>query len=267
MRYQLLAVDLDDTFLTRELQVSPRVKDAVLVALAKGIIVTLATGRMYRSAKKYAFSFLGDIPLITYNGALIKYSQAGREIYHKPVPGELALAIYRKVKGYFHLNVYQDDELLVEEDNQYIRDYSKLAGVPFRVVADLEERLYQKAPTKLLAIGDPEDLNRLWNEARDEFSGKLHITKSKPHYLEFLAPEVNKGEALKALAAHLGIPLKATVAVGDSYNDLEMLEVAGLGVAMGNALPVVKKRADFIIPGNDEDGIAYLINEVILKNK
>lgn len=265
MRYRLLAVDLDDTFLNRELKVSPKVLEAVKEALRQGIIVTLATGRMFRSAQKYAFPFLGDIPLITYNGALIKYSQSGREVYHQPVPSPLALDIYRKVKGRFHLNVYQDDELLVEEDNEAIRDYSKLAGVPFQVVKDLEQRLLDKAPTKLLAIGDPEELNHLWQETREEFLGKLHITKSKPHYLEFLALEVNKGQALKAIASYLQIPLAATVAVGDSYNDLEMLEAAGLGVAMGNALPDVKRKADLTIPGNDEDGIAYLIYEVILK--
>ena len=266
MRYRLLAVDLDDTFLNKELQVSPRVQLAVIEALKKGIIVTLATGRMYRSAKKYAFSFLGDIPLITYNGALIKYSRSEREIYHQPVPGELALTIYRRVKGHFHLNVYQDDELLVEEDNQYIRDYSRIAGVPFRVVNNIEELLNKKAPTKLLAVGDPSALDQLWEETNGEFRGVLHITKSKPHYLEFLAAGVNKGEALKILAQHLGVSLKETVAVGDSYNDLEMLETAGLGVAVGNALPEVKRRADLVVPANDEDGIAYLINEIILKN-
>jgi len=265
LRYRLLAVDLDDTFLNQELKVSPKVLDAVKEAVRQGIIFTLATGRMFCSAKQYAFSFIGDIPLITYNGALIKYSNSLKEIYHQPVPQNFALKIYQKVKNRFHLNVYQDDELLVEEDNEAIRQYSKLAGVSYQVVLDLEQRLLKKPSTKLLAIGEPEELDRLWQEAREEFSGKLYITKSKPYYLEFLAKDVNKGQALKALASYLNIPLEATVAAGDSFNDIEMIEAAGLGVAMGNALAEVKKKADLTIPSNNEDGIYYLIKEIILK--
>jgi Cof subfamily protein (haloacid dehalogenase superfamily) len=151
----------------------------------------------------------------------------------------------------------------VNTDNDHIRAYSELSKVPYVIESDFR-RVAILGSTKMLIIDEPETLDRLADELRTVFGSSLHITKSKPHYLEFLHPEATKGHALSYLAKHYRIPQEQTMAIGDSWNDHEMIQVAGLGVAMGNAVASLKQIADYITRSNNEEGVREVIEQFVL---
>ncbi len=261
---KLVALDLDDTLLDSELKISPETARAVSAAVEQGVTVTLATGRMYSSARPYALELGLDVPLITYQGALVKTSRSQEVLYHSPVPLELA----REMIGYlfsrgFDVNLYMEDQLYAQAGNRWVEEYRKIARVPCQTVPDLLASL-TTAPDKFLVIDEEPQLDRLASVLRQMVGDKLHITKSKPFFLEFTHPEADKAKALAHLAARLGIAREEVMAVGDSYNDLEMLEYAGTGIAMGNARPEIKAKADYVTLGNDAHGVAEAIYRFVL---
>ncbi|PDO10520.1 MAG: hydrolase [Candidatus Reconcilbacillus cellulovorans] len=259
----MLVVDLDDTLLTDDRTVTDATRAALAEAAARGVVVTLATGRMYASARRIAESLRLDVPIITYQGALVK-TLDGRVLYERTVPRDVAERFWQYCKqNRLHLHVYHDDTLYVPEDNDKSREYAALSEVPFVVEPNLGRLIGLPLP-KMLVVDDPERLDRIMPELRDMFGDRAHITKSKPHYLEVLHPEATKGHAIRFLAAHFGCDMKEVIAVGDSWNDRDMIEAAGLGVAMGNAVEPLKAVADFITATNNEDGVRLVVERFIL---
>lgn len=267
-KYRLLAVDLDDTLLNRRLEISPGNREALRVAREAGVKVTLATGRMYQAALPYARQLDIEEPLITYMGALVKHAGTGETLFHRPVPLEQALEIVGRVasKYGYHINVYLDDELFVARPTQEGERYAALSGVSLQVVGDLAEFLRGRGedPTKVLVIAQENLLDSLAEEMRPVFGHLLHITKSKPHFLEFSHTLANKGDALAAVAKGYGLQREQIIAVGDAYNDLEMIDYAGLGAVVANAREEIRARADFVTLSNEEDGVAAVIRKYIL---
>lgn len=267
MNYQLVAVDLDDTLLDEQLQISAANQNAIRLAVEQGVTITIATGRMFRSARLIANSLGLNCPLIAYNGALIKNLLDGQVLFSSPLPLSLARKIICLVEGRgYTLNCYVDDNLYVKQVNGAVKQYAATAKVTAFAVGSLLSFL-ETDPTKLLVMGDEEELDLLAVELNLLFGGKISLTKSKPDYLEILNRQVSKGRALKFLCQKLGVDLKQTIAIGDNYNDLEMLEFAGLGVIMGNAREELKTRADYIAPANSKNGVAHVLERFILKNE
>ncbi|MGH2468417.1 MAG: HAD-IIB family hydrolase, partial [Candidatus Limnocylindrales bacterium] len=132
-----------------------------------------------------------------------------------------------------------------------------------RFVPDLAAGL-TKAPTKILAVGPPRRPEALLAEARAAFAGRAQVTVSHPEYLEFTAPRVTKGRAVRWLARRLGIPLGRILALGDQYNDLEMLEAVGHGVAMGGAPEPVRRAARHVTGTVGDDGVAQALEALVL---
>lgn len=264
-KYRMLAIDLDDTLLNCQLKITPLTKEYIQRARDAGVHVTLATGRMFRSALPYARELGLDLPLITYQGALVKEAISEEEILHLPVPLKLAQEVIQWVKGLgLHINVYVNDNLYVEKLTPEAETYRRISGVAAYQVGDLLGFL-QQDPTKILVVGNEVTLDNLWQEMGQHFGKSLHITKSKPHFLEFSHPMATKGHALDILAQRWKLTRDQIIAIGDSYNDLEMVEYAGLGVIMGNACEIVKAKADYVTCSNDEDGVAEVIRKFILE--
>lgn len=263
--YRMLAIDLDDTLLNGKLVISQRNKEYIQRAREAGVQVTLATGRMYCSALPYARELGLNLPLVTYQGALVKEAVSGEVLLHLPVPLALAREAVAWVKrlGY-HINVYLDDKLYVEKMTPEAEQYMKISGIPAHPVGNMLDFL-QTDPTKVLFVGGVEELDQLEVEMKQHFGSSLHICKSKPHFLELSHPEATKGHALDNLARLWGINREQVIAIGDAPNDLEMIEYAGLGVVMGNASPEVKAKADYIAPSNEEDGVAHVIAKFIFQ--
>lgn len=265
MDIKLVALDLDDTLLDKSLAVSPRTREAIAQAIMQGVTVTVATGRMYSSAVIYAKQLGLDVPLITYNGGLIRRVQSGETLYHMPVDEQVArdvLALFHE-KGWY-IQSYVDDILYVAEHNETSRYYERMTGI--KAVA-LGEEFYTMAgaPTKMLALTGEAQLGEIEKQVRSAFGDRLYIARSKPTYLEMTHPQVNKGHALAFLAEKLGITREQVMAVGDSQNDLDMIEYAGWGVAMGNAAANVKAAAQAVTGHHDAEGVAEAIEQYVLK--
>jgi Cof subfamily protein (haloacid dehalogenase superfamily) len=232
-----------------------------------GVMVTIATGRMFRSALVVAEQLGIRAPIITYQGALIRDTVTKETLWERPVPLQLAQRVLEE--GYradVHINVYVGDSLFVDRITPEGTGYAKLAKVDINEVGNLMVFLKQD-PIKILYIADPDVLDRLNRELQEKFGPTLYITKSKPNYLEFMHPEATKGHSLKALAQKFGIHREEIMAFGDSYNDIDMLEFAGMGVAMGNAPEDVKKSADYITDTNNEDGVAKVVEKYVLNSR
>lgn len=266
MPYRLVAIDLDDTLLNNDLQISPRVQAAIQRTIEQGVQVTLATGRMFRSAYPFAQQMGLNIPLITYQGALVKNSQSGEVLYHTPLPRIYVRPVLELINTYgYHVQAYVDDELVMEKYTAEAQAYVDQSRVPVKLVPDLLSFLSQE-PTKILVINfDEPKLNAMAEDLNHRFGEHLYITKSKPYYLEVLHPEATKGKALQALASRLGIRQEEVIAIGDSFNDIDMIQYAGLGVVMGNAREEIKQYADYITVSNEDDGVAEVLEKFVLK--
>lgn len=257
---KLVAIDLDDTLLTPEGTISPRVRQAIRQVRELGCLVTLATGRMFRSARPFADDLGLDLPLITYQGALIKTALTEEVWRRVALAPEVLYPLLRFLEGEsIHINLYVDDDLYVAEMNEVAERYASFSRVPVHAVGQLS-RFQLPAATKVVAIGDPDELrDRLQPAALAEFGGRLTINRSRPHFLEFGHPEASKAKALDYLAGRLGISREQVMAIGDGENDLDMLQYAGVGVAMGNAEAAALAVADFVTSSNGEDGVAVAL--------
>lgn len=266
-KYKLLAVDLDDTLLDSRLKVPEGSRRAVEQARRAGVRVTLATGRMFCSALPYARELGVEDYLMTYQGALVKHSVTGDVLFHRPVPLDLALEVIQLVNRYgYHINVYLDDTPYIARRTKEGDLYAAISRIPMEEVGDLTAFLRERDqdPTKIVVVTREELIDNLLAEVQPLFGETLHITKSKPHFLEFSHLLGNKGDALAAVARYYGVAQEEIIAVGDGYNDLEMLDYAGLGVVVGNARPEIKERADFVCRSNDECGVAEVVEKFIL---
>jgi Cof subfamily protein (haloacid dehalogenase superfamily) len=267
MPVRLVALDLDDTLLDCGLKISPRCIETIQAVRRKGVIITIATGRMFKSALPYARQLQIDVPLITYQGAWVKNSLSGEVLYYRPVDRSLTQRIFEFFDACgIHYHSYFDDNLYMEGVTEEGEFYRQLAGVEPVMVKDLDTELETREPIKIMGITFNEKmLLDMEICLKNRFGRELHITRSKPNFLEVMHREATKSEALKVVARHYGIDRSNVMAIGDSYNDMDMLEWAGIGVAMGNAPKDVKEAADFVTCSNEEEGVAEALTRFVLK--
>jgi Cof subfamily protein (haloacid dehalogenase superfamily) len=214
---------------------------------------------MFRAVRPYLEEGGLDDPVVCYQGAVVADPATGEFLRHVPVPLAAAReAIEAVTLAGFHLNVYLDDLLYVAEVTPEARAYADFQHLEIHPVGDLLAWL-DHDPTKLVAVGEPEALDRLEAELKPRFAGRLFISKSLPYFLEFAHPDVSKGSGLAFVAERLGFRPEETVACGDGENDRELLDWAGFGVAVANAHPDVLARADLVVPSVEEEGVAALL--------
>lgn len=269
MQYKLVAIDLDDTLLSDDLKISRQTIEAIQKSVKKGVTVTLATGRMYQSAVKFAKEIQLNVPIITYQGAYVKNVMDGEILYQRSLSFDTSEDIITKLKEKEKtVQIYLNDELYVEKENPYIKNYSQVSRVKYHIVEDLIEAIKKSniLPLKILTIDEPDEIQKMLREFKQIYNEKIHITTSKPNFLEFSHREATKGQAITYLAGKLGITLEQIIAIGDSPNDLDMIEMAGLGVAMENAQPDIKAKADYITKTNNDHGVYEVLQKFILND-
>ena len=269
MSFKLAAIDLDGTLLDDNLYISPRTRDTIRKSREAGCQVTLCTGRMFVSALPYARQLGLDLPLITYHGALVKASASGEEFYRRAVPLNLArevLALAGELG--LHLNVYLEDHIYVEKLTPEGEFYASLASIKPLVVGDLLNFLHDD-PIKMVAVAlkDQEPLATMESRWRERRGNALYVTRSQKEFLEFMHPEATKGRGLAELTRRLGLSREEVLAIGDSWNDLEMFKEAGMAVAMGNAPPEVKSAASYVTKKVEDDGVAEALEKLVLGTK
>lgn len=265
MMIRLVALDLDDTLLRPDLTISPLCRQALQETAARGVKITIASGRMYRATLPYAEMLgIAGIPLMTYNGALIRFSGYGETLFHRPLPAPAAARLIKALRRIgLHINVFIDDDLYMENLSEEGKRYIGRNKVPFKLTPDLTTIL-AGGPTKILAAGEPEAIIAAEKELNAEFQGEIAFVRSRPRFLECLAPGVSKGVALAKVAGFYGLDAREVMAVGDAPNDREMLAWAGVGVAMAGAPPEVRAVAGWTAPSNEEDGVAAALYRYVL---
>ena len=266
---RLLALDLDGTLMGPDRVIRPRVRRAIAAALDAGVIVTIATGRMYRSSLPFARTLGIAAPVVCYQGAYVREmpgsdGATGRLLFHRTMPGVVARDAIRWSRGHgFDPHVNVDDRLVMEADAGSAEDYERLSGVGAEFVPDLLGAV--RGPlTKVLAVGPAPLPERSLAEARVAFEGRAQVTVSHPEYLEWNAPGVTKGRGVRWLARRLAIPVGQIMAIGDQYNDAEMLADVGHGVAMGGAPEPVRAAARHVTATLEADGAALAIEALVL---
>jgi Cof subfamily protein (haloacid dehalogenase superfamily) len=262
--YKLLACDLDGTLMDETFTFTPRVKAAVALAMARGVAVTIATGRAYPSTLPFAQELGITLPLICTQGGLVQDPVTGQVLHQTVMPFTLAHEIIALSQQHnWHLTLYVDDQIYLTGLQHPRTFYDRLFSLPLRVVSDLPAAV-TRPPAKFIIIAAPEQADAIVPQLRERFAGRLRIVRSHRNFVEGNPPDASKGQALARLAARLRIPQSQTAAIGDNDNDADMVAWAGLGLAMGNAHPDLKAVADVVLPPVKKDGVAVAIEKYIL---
>ncbi len=265
MQYKLLVVDLDDTLLNEDLSVSKRNMDAIQKIREKGVMVTVATGRATPSALYYSDLLGLDLPVISYQGARVTDKKSGKALYDNELHlDEIKPLIKVAEETGTHFNIFIDDVIYVEKMTEWAKRYKKLSNnVHMEVVGKLSEFI-DRGVTKAIFIDHHDRLERIKPDVEQAADDNTNIFFSKPFFLECTNSNATKGAALKFLGEHLGVKREEMIAIGDTYNDISMIEYAGMGVCMANGPREVQELADFVTLSNTEDGVAHAIEKLIL---
>jgi hypothetical protein len=253
---RLVAIDLDGTLLNSKKQVSDRTVAALKCLPARGVRVVIASARPPRSVRA-TYELLGlDTLQINYNGAMIWNEPDKSAVFHRPLKGSLALQMIELARDQYeevivHLEVMDrwctdriDDEFTTETGRLFKPDH----------VGDLAT-FCQHSITKLMFLGEPRIISRIEPLLLEGFADDVTIVRQDDELLQIMDRRVSKAVALRKVAGVYGVPMEQVMAIGDAPNDVGMLQLAGVAVAMDNGHKVVKQVADWIAPSNDDHGV------------
>ena len=268
---KLLVLDIDGTITGHSNTLSVTVKEVIAAVQAKGIKVTIATGRMYCSALRFHREIGSTLPLIAYQGAWIQDPGNDKIHRHLPVSREITQQLLEyfeqpDLRSLLSVHFYINDQLYVREITKETDNYQQRCGVTAIPVGDLRQ-LLDHEPTKILALSEDANLTQqLLADLRLRYKPTdLYLTTSVPTFLEAANTHVNKGHAVRYLAEEmLGLESHHVMTIGDNFNDVEMLSYAGISVAMGNAPPQVQAIANWVAPSIELDGAAVAIEKFLL---
>jgi Cof subfamily protein (haloacid dehalogenase superfamily) len=257
---KLLVFDVDGTLLTSSHSILPSTKRALAKAAELGHHIVLATARPPRSVVEIADRLgIASTISIALNGAIIV--TGNRILWDMPMGREAsAAAIEEARRRNLHANLMAGWEWFVEAASSWSEQEAAIVNFEPRMVEDL---LGDSMPDahKVLIMGEAEEIAayRQWIDSQDL---PIYVSLSKPTYCEIVSQGVSKGSAVKQAAKLLKISLRDLIAFGDGENDSEIVAMAGIGVAMGNAMPQVLEVADLVTKSNDEDGICHALREI-----
>ena len=261
MKYKLLVLDVDGTLLNDEREISKRTLAALLKVQQMGVRIVLASGR-----PTYGLMPLAKTLELGYNGCQIIKAQNGEILFERRINPEMLPYLEKKArKNGFAIFTYHDDTLITDSpDNEYIKNEALLNNLKI-IREDEFSTAIDFAPCKCMLVSDKEKaligLEQHWEK---RLAGTLDAFRSEPYFLEVVPCGVNKANTLGALLEHLGVTREEVIAVGDGVCDVTMLQLAGMGVAMGHSQDSVKVCADYVTASNEEDGVALAVEKLIL---
>jgi Cof subfamily protein (haloacid dehalogenase superfamily) len=261
---KLLALDIDGTLINSDGIITPNTIKFIKKCIENDILVTISTGRPVQGIKKFIEILELDNPLITYNGAMIVESKSKKILFNQGLLEKDAKKIIELgKKNNTSITMWANNELYVNRIDENINNYKKLSGNEPIVFNNYDEILKLGA-TKILWIDTIERIKFLNESIKGNIDETVTFCTSKPFYLEFFNSSVSKSIALEFIGEKYNIDKSEMIAIGDGFNDLSMIEYAGVGVAMGNAPAEVKEKADYITDTNNNDGIVKVIQKFIL---
>lgn len=265
--FKMVCLDIDGTLLNSQHEITDKVKDTIkVIANEKKIPVILVSARMPKG-----IVFLQKIleiqePIICYSGALI-LDKDNNVLANEFIDVSKFEEVYKLVEKYnIHMSVYKADEWYIKEMDYWAKQESEITNITPNIV-DFEDliQLWKTkgtGPNKILCMANPNEISLLKESIN---SDGLNIYPSKPTYLEIMPNRTSKTSAINCLQRKLIIQQEEIIAIGDNYNDIDMLKYAGLGIAMGNAPDEVKKCANCVTLTNDEDGVAEALKKIFTK--
>lgn len=266
MDYQLLALDLDGTLTNSKKEISKSTLEALIDIQEHGKKVVLASGRPTKGivplAEQLHLEDYGSY-ILSFNGGRITDCRSREIIYNKILPEDVINPVYYIAKKYAGLDIlsYTSEHIISGiQPNEYTELESRINHMPIVRADDFPSAITEPC-NKLLLTGDPNIIALAKKELTDYFHSYLAIYCSDPFFLEIMPSGIDKAHSLLRLLTSIGLNAEQMICHGDGYNDLTMIETAGLGVAMANAQPLVREKADYITKSNDEEGVLHVINE------
>jgi Cof subfamily protein (haloacid dehalogenase superfamily) len=265
-RVRLVALDLDGTLIGDDLVLRPRVREAIAAAQARGVAFTIVTGRMFAAARPFARELAVEGPIVCYQGAAIFDAGTGAALRETPVSQDVTRETLAWAREHgVHAQCYADDKLYVDQINRFSKRYTALARVEPVVVPSLCAAFADRPSIKIVLVDDAERADGHLAALRALLGDRAYLTRSHVDFVEVVNPAVNKGEALAFVAQRHGIPLDETLAVGDAWNDVPLIEAAAVGVAMGSGPPELLAHADHVVADVAHDGVAEAIERYVLR--
>ena len=258
--FRAIALDLDGTLTNHDKVVTPRTRQALLKAQEQGAIIILASGRptygIVPVAECLELEKRGGY-ILSYNGGNIVNAKTGEKLFSQFLPDAVIPILYKYAREHrYALLGYAGNEIITEmPDDQYVKEESRINKMNIRKVDNLLDAL-EPHPTKLLMTGDPTDMIKAEEELVEILGEKMDIFRSAPFFLELVPKGIDKAQSLLRLLSKINLTPADLMAFGDGYNDLSMLKLAGVGVAVANAAPEVRADADYVTLSNEEDGVA-----------
>ena len=266
--YKIIALDMDGTLLNDNKIVTEKTKNALKKAEEKGVKIVLASGRPVDGLKRYLKELDlidNDEYVLSFNGGLVQKTKSEEVIFEVGLTGK-DLHYLSDISSTLGVNIHAFSPkrgLITPKVSKYTEVEAKLNEIDINV-CDFAEVAEDEHIVKVMFIDEAEILDRAIEKLPKEIYEKYTVVKSTPFFLEVINKTSGKGRGLKALADYLNVKEEEVIAVGDAANDLDMIEYAGLGVAMGNATEEVKNKANYITASNNEDGIAEVIEKFVL---
>lgn len=264
-KVRMITIDLDGTLLRSDGTVSDRTVRTLQAARNKGVVVAIATGRMYQTALPYGDRLnLGDSPMLLFAGGLIETLESKKILFQQTIPRQTAqqLVDLARERGW-QIQTYIDDVLRTAEDDKWVRGYEEITHSKAVICGDEFYRV-QGDCNKLLSRGEHDDLVARKALIEKRFPGQFNVLFSMPTFLEIMPNGVDKGKGIRRLGELYDIEADEIMALGDSQNDLDMLKAAGFPVAMGNAADEVKAVASYVTASNNDDGVAAAVEKFVL---
>ena len=268
MSKKLLALDIDGTLTNTQKDITPATLEKIIEAQEKGHIVAIASGRPLPGIRKIADTIeldrFGGYVLAFNGGRIVDYS-TGEVVYQAVLDNDVVRDIYDYcLKAGCGMVTYDGDRVITGTDiDGYMTFEASINHMEIMRIDNFRE--YIDFPlNKCLLTADPDKAEKIEQELAEKFGDQLNIFRSEPYFVEIMPPNVHKATSLEKLLEVLDMDRKDLVACGDGYNDLTMIEYAGVGVAMANAQDIVKEHADYITLSNDEDGLVTVVDKFIL---
>lgn len=268
MNQKILVLDIDGTLTNSDKIITPKTKKSLMMMQEKGHIIILASGRpspgMMKYAKELELEKYGGY-LLSFNGARIINCHTGDIIYQQMLPRFILPKIYHfaEENGCGLITYCGDYVVSGTGIDEYIELEARINGMPVREVDDFLHFINFDV-NKCLMTAPPEKAEKLTAILQEKFEGILSIYRSEPFFIEIMPKNIDKASSLKRMLETVGLKKENVVCCGDGYNDVTMVEYAGIGVAMANAREEVKAVADYITKSNDEDGLVEIIEKFIL---
>ena len=263
----ILVLDIDGTLTNSQKEITPKTKHAVIDTMKRGHKVILASGRptygMHRYEKELELKENGGF-LLSFNGGRIVNCATGEVVYQRILPKEVIPGLYDFALSHdCGLITYENENIILgTRDDEYIAIESRINGMEVKKVDNFVEYIDFDI-NKCLMTAPPEQAEKYVEMLQEDFGDILSIYRSEPFFIEIMPKNVDKASSLDRMLQTVGLYRENTICCGDGYNDISMIEYAGVGVAMANAQEKVKESADFITKSNDKDGIVVVIEKFI----